>query len=85
MSDKLKVVFAPGAFDNFEGTQEELEKLLKEIHDTFASGDFVSEPLDLDALQEEDPVEYERLIKQLDHLGADRNIEAIKKKPRRLN
>ena len=27
----LKIEFAPGCFDNFEGTQEELDALIKEI------------------------------------------------------
>ena len=28
---KLKVEFAPGCFDNFEGTQEELDEMIAEI------------------------------------------------------
>lgn len=28
---KLKIEFAPGAFDLFDGTQEELDELLKEL------------------------------------------------------
>jgi hypothetical protein len=36
MSDApLKVVFAPGCFDSFEGTQEELDELMLEIQQTF--------------------------------------------------
>jgi hypothetical protein len=38
MSDApLKVVFAPGCFDSFEGTQEELDSLMAEITETFAN------------------------------------------------
>jgi hypothetical protein len=37
---KLKVVFAPGAFDSFEGTQEELDELLAEITGMVESGEF---------------------------------------------
>ena len=33
-----KVVFAPGCFDNFEGTQEELQELMAEIHQMVESG-----------------------------------------------
>ena len=33
----LKVEFAPGCFDLFEGTQEELEALIAEIQETFAN------------------------------------------------
>jgi hypothetical protein len=31
----LQVEFAPGAFDDFEGTQQELDELMKEITDMF--------------------------------------------------
>lgn len=40
MTDKkepVKVEFAPGCFDSFEGTQEELDALQKEILDMFAN------------------------------------------------
>ena len=33
---KLKVEFAPGAFDTFEGTQEELNEMIAEITTMFA-------------------------------------------------
>lgn len=32
---EIKIHFAPGAFDNFEGTQEELDELLAEIQNMF--------------------------------------------------
>ena len=37
MTDKkeLKIEFAPGAFDHFDGTQEELDELLAEINKMF--------------------------------------------------
>jgi len=37
MTKELKVEFAPGAFDYFDGTQEELDQLLAEIQEMFAS------------------------------------------------
>jgi len=42
MIDKLKttkIEFAPGCFDNFEGTQEELDELVAEIKRMFESGE----------------------------------------------
>ena len=33
------VVFHPGCFDNFQGTQEELDALVKNIQELFVSGD----------------------------------------------
>ena len=35
----MKITFAPGCFDNFEGTQEELDDLMKTIQDMFDSGE----------------------------------------------
>lgn len=32
---KLKIEFAPGAFDSFDGTQEELDQLMVEIQKMF--------------------------------------------------
>ena len=32
---ELKIQFAPGCFDNFEGTQEELDELINEITQMF--------------------------------------------------
>ena len=44
---KPKLVFAPGCFDNFEGTQEELQELIAEIERMFATGEVFekAEPL----------------------------------------
>lgn len=52
--EKLKVVFAPGCFDAFEGTQEELAELIAEIQRVVDSGEIFerSEPLDEDGLAE---------------------------------
>ena len=33
----MKIEFAPGCFDHFEGTQEELDQLQKEILDMFTN------------------------------------------------
>jgi CheY-specific phosphatase CheX len=32
---KVRVIFAPGAFDQFEGTQEELDEFIAEIKNMF--------------------------------------------------
>ena len=37
MTKPIKVEFAPGCFDNFDGTQEELDGLMAEIQSKFAS------------------------------------------------
>jgi len=64
----LQIEFAPGCFDNFDGTQEELDEMVAEIHRIFESGEFegLSQPLDIDALIEEDPDMAEALLKSMD-------------------
>lgn len=44
---KLEIVFAPGCFDSFDGTQEELQELLAEIRQMAENGTLLenSEPL----------------------------------------
>ena len=39
--NKPKVVFAPGCFDNFEGTQEELDSLVAELQRLVESGELL--------------------------------------------
>lgn len=53
---ELKIEFAPGCFDQFEGTQEELDELISQIKGMFASGEAqrLARPLDFDDLDEED-------------------------------
>ena len=56
---ELKVVFAPGCFDTFEGTQEELDELIAEIHKAFDGKtaeeiEGMSKPVDFDDLDEEE-------------------------------
>lgn len=37
---KFKITFAPGAFDDFEGTQEELDEFVKEITKIIEDSEF---------------------------------------------
>lgn len=52
----LKIEFAPGCFDSFEGSQEELDDLIAHIKEMFSSGEaqVLARPLDFDELDEED-------------------------------
>lgn len=47
MNNKPKLVFAPGCFDNFEGTQEELDELVAEITRMVESGEILEQSLNL--------------------------------------
>ena len=55
----IEVRFAPGCFDHFDGTQEELDALMAEIQETFANMTpeelaAQSVPLEEDSLTEEE-------------------------------
>jgi hypothetical protein len=44
---KIEVEFAPGCFDGFEGTQEELDQLIAEIKQSFENGEFEESRVEL--------------------------------------
>ena len=66
MTDKkeLKIEFAPGCFDSFEGSQEELDELVAQIHEMFESGELEENAtlVDIDELIEEDPELAEKIL-----------------------
>ncbi len=70
MNKKLKITFAPGAFDSFEGSQEELDQLVDHIEKMAESGDLHenSEPVDMDRLEQEDPELYDILTNVFEKL-----------------
>lgn len=78
---KIKIEFAPGAFDEFDGTQEELDSLMAEITRMIQSGDLLekSKPLDIDELIESDnPADHrlaEKLIQSFDNTEPKRNLQ----------
>jgi len=70
-SQKSKVEFAPGAFDDFDGTQEELDALQKELIEMFSNLTpeelaEQSRPVDFEELMEEDPALAEKLLNSFD-------------------
>ena len=82
MTDQpLKVQFAPGCFDDFEGTQEELNLLMADIHSMFenmTAEDLAasSSLVDFEQLTESDPELAQRLAESLDSIesGSDTRI-----------
>jgi hypothetical protein len=66
----LSIQFAPGCFDSFEGTQEELDEMIKEIETMFATMtpeeiQARSVPVDDEYLEEMDEAEAEFLMRAL--------------------
>ena len=64
---KLKIEFAPGAFDSFEGTQEELDEMIAEIQTMFA--ELTPEELEARSCLVDDetlsPEEFEKIMQSL--------------------
>ena len=65
---KIEIIFAPGCFDNFEGTQEELDQMIQKIKDMAESGELFeqSTPVDLDDLMDQtNPLEIEEIVNEM--------------------
>lgn len=61
MSKEIKVEFAPGCFDDFNGTQEELDSLVEEINRMAQTGELFENAHELD-------------FEELDELAEDYNV-----------
>lgn len=82
---KITIEFAPGAFDSFDGTQEELDAFQREVMEMFATMtpeeiQARSTAVDVDYIEElltEDPEAAEQLIRALaaGPDGAGRNLQ----------
>ena len=81
-----EIIFAPGCFDSFEGTQEELDDMLAEIKRLVESGEIFerSSPVDMEALLEEfTDEELEDLAEQMG-ITEDEILETQPQKPNRM-
>ena len=75
----IKVEFAPGAFDQFEGTQEELNELVAEIQNMFANKtreeiSSMSRLVDVEALVKEDPNTAKKILQTLNDNQSSRKL-----------
>jgi len=70
----LKIEFAPGAFDNFDGTQEELNEFMADIHRMASTGELFenSRQNDIDELDPEADAEFIKFL-------ADKNNNSERK------
>lgn len=73
----IKIEFAPGAFDNFDGTQEELDEIIAMITQMAESGELLekSRVLTLDDLDKEDAEMFENIQRHLDGEEPDRKLQ----------
>ena len=74
---KLNSEFAPGCFDSFEGTQEELDEFIAEITRMFQTGEVqeMTRPLDIEELIDEDPEYAEKVIRALTDDAPERKLQ----------
>lgn len=75
---KMEVVFAPGCFDHFDGTQEELDQLIKEIQESVENGTLFekSNPVSIETLLEElSEEEVEDLLSTIEGLDGDEGLD----------
>jgi hypothetical protein len=78
---KMEVVFAPGCFDHFDGTQDELDQLIKEIQEGAENGTLFekSNPVSIETLledlSEEEVEDLLSTIEGLDPEGPRRTLQ----------
>jgi hypothetical protein len=65
----MKIEFAPGCFDQFDGTQEELDQMVTEIQKMFEDGDFKenSRLLTEDDLEDLDPEAIKQIMSVIEN------------------
>ena len=71
MTKDLKIEFAPGCFDSFDGTQEELDKMVADIQEMFANKtpeelEAMARPLTEDDLDDLPDEVIEQLMRSID-------------------
>lgn len=71
MTKPIEIIFEPGCFDQFEGTQEELDQLINEIRSQFEGKtqeeiEQMGRPVDINEIIEEDPELADALIRRLE-------------------
>jgi len=76
-SNSKKIEFAPGCFDEFEGTQEEMAEIIAHLTQLAETGqlELMSEPVDIDELIEEDPEMARRLADIVTGTLPPRNLQ----------
>ncbi len=77
---ELKIEFAPGCFDGFEGSQEELAELIAEIKNMITSGEIAEKSRELteedfDELPEEVQEQIARIFLDDDVSPPKRNLQ----------
>lgn len=72
---KMKIVFAKGCFDDFDGTQEELDELVAQLTEMAESGELLEKSVAVDDIEILGYDSPEELIEEI----AEKAIEASEK------
>jgi len=72
----LKVIFDPGCFNNFEGTQAELDEFVKQIQEFAESGLLFENSVELtdEDIEELDEETRQQIIQALEHGDDKRSL-----------
>lgn len=70
----IKIEFAPGCFDNFDGTQEELDAMIAEIQQMADSGELFENAIPFEDWDEEAQGDLGDLDVKLVELGKKRRL-----------
>ena len=72
----LRVVFDPGCFDNFDGTQEELDEFVKQIQEFAESGLLFENSVELtdEDIEELDEETRQQIIRALERSDDKRSL-----------
>ena len=75
MTDKkIKIEFAPGAFDSFDGTQEELDALVTELERMAESGELEENSVALDDWDDLDDEDRDIIAEALERMSPPRSL-----------
>ena len=75
MTDKkIKIEFAPGAFDSFDGTQEELDALVTELERMAESGELEENSVALDDWDDLDDEGRDIIAEALERMSPPRSL-----------
>ena len=72
----LRVIFDPGCFDNFDGTQEELDEFVKQIQEFAESGLLFENSVELtdEDIEELDEETRQQIIRALERSDDKRSL-----------
>jgi hypothetical protein len=72
-----KIEFAPGCFDDFDGTQEEMDQIIAHIAHLAETGQLaqMSQPVDIDQLIDQEPEMAVRLADIVSGRGPNRTLQ----------